>query len=152
MPINSLKTLKAVKLKLASLPKAESKNKASKDDSLVKVFDVHSNFGGMTCDFNELCFLDFAIKNLSNYSIRNIRLFFVYKNYRGDVISYSAKEFKDAILPQLALQFRHFHHVKYFKQWDKRSNAWKYGNIDIRILDYEIYRSSGASPADLLFK
>jgi len=156
MPINSLKTLKEIKLKLASLPKAKLKNKIPKDESLVKAFDVHLNFGAYDeCNSNELSSLDFAIKNLSNYSISNITLFFVYKNHKGEVVSYSSTKVKNSILPKLALQFNHRHYVKYFRKCrkcDTKFKICKYGDIDIRILDYKIDRTSARSPSDLLFK
>jgi len=148
MPINYLKTLKQSKLKLASLPK-RSKNKAfKKDDSLVQIFDVHYNYHAFNA--TTLSKVDFAIKNLSNYPIRNIQLFFVYKNYKGEVVSYSTKKLKESILPQLALQFDHLHCVKYFRKW--QGSDFLEGKVEIRILDYEIDRSPSTSPADLLFK
>ena len=62
----------------------------------------------------------------------------------------SAKKLKESILPQLALQFNHFHYVKYFRKW--QGSDFLKGKVEIRILDYEIDRASSTSPADLLFK
>jgi hypothetical protein len=118
-----------------------------KDNTLVRIFDIHNNYSPYST--NDLWSLDFAIKNLSNYPIKNIKLFFVYKNFNGEVVSYSAKEVKYTILPQLALQFNQPHNVKYFKKYER---GWVEGIVEIRILDYQIDRAGKTSPADILFK
>ena len=139
MPVNYLKNLKPSKLSLASLPKKSASKSIKKDDSLVQIFDVHYNYSDET-----LYRLDFAIKNISNYPIRNIQIFFVYKNYKGDVISYSGEKIKESILPRLALQFNHGHHnVKYFREWNIGRGKYLEGVVEIRILDYDIDRTSG---------
>jgi len=110
------------------------------------VFDIHfQRFGTDT-----LRSIEFAIKNKSIYAINNIKLFFVYKNYKGEVVSYSANSYKDSILPKLALQFTEWHTVDYFAGYE--SGKYMEGDVEIRILDYEIDRSESTSPADLLFK
>lgn len=152
MPINYLRTLKPSKLNLTSLPKKSETKSLRKDDSLVQLFDVHYQYSSFYNATNNLTNLDFAIKNLSNYPIKNIQLFFVYKNYKGEVVSYSAKKIKNSILPQLALQFNHSHYVKYFREWNSSRGKYLEGAVEIRILDYDIDRTSGSSPADLLFK
>jgi len=149
MPVNYLKSLKPSSMKLSSLPKLMPKaGTLEKDRTLVEVFDVHYNYSSY--DWNTLNSIDFAIKNLSNYPIKNIKLFFVCKNYNGEVISYSAREIKDTILPRLALQFSQIHYVKYFKIFE--GQKYKEGKVEIRILDYQIDRTGRTSPADLLFK
>ncbi len=59
---------------------------------------------------------------------------------------------KESILPKLALQFVHSHEVRHFGRRDSGREKILEGEVEIRILDYEIDRTSGASPADLLFK
>lgn len=147
MPINYLISLKQNELNLAYLPKKSKSKSFKKDDSLVQIFDVHYRYA--YC-LTTLKILDFAIRNLSNYPIKNIQLFIVYKNYKGEVVSYSAEKFKKPILPRLALQFSHGHSVDYFRKY--QAGEYLDGKVEIRILDYEIDRTSGASPADLLFK
>lgn len=146
MPINYLKSLKPNKLNLVSLPKISKSKSLKKDDTLVQVFDV------FFINKYHLSRLEFTIKNLNNYPIRNIELFFVYKNYKGEVISYSSMKIKESILPKLALQFVHSHEVRHFGRRDSGREKILEGEVEIRILDYEIDRTSGASPADLLFK
>ena len=145
MPINYLKSLKPNKLNLVSLPKVFKNKSFKKDETLVKVFDVFFNYGSG----GNLSGLEFAIKNLNNYPIKNIELFIVYKNYKGEVISYSSMKIKESILPKLALQFINNHYVKNFRRFD---TVYLYGEVDIRILDYEIDRTSGRSGLDLLFE
>lgn len=149
MPINYLMSLKQNELNLVSLPKKSKSKSFKKDDSLVQIFDVHYKYD---CPYysSNLLSLDFAIRNLSNYPIKNIQIFIVYKNYKGEIVSYSAEKFKKPILPQLALQFSHKHGVDYFRQ--DLSGKYSNGKVEIRILDYEVDRISGTSPADLLFK
>lgn len=145
MPVNYLKSLKPNKLNLVSLPKASKNKSLKKDDTLVQVFDVFFNYS----NGGDLRMLEFTIKNLNNYPIKNIELFIVYKNYKGEVISYSSMKIKESILPKLALQFINNHYVRNFRQID---TVYLYGEVDIRILDYEIDRRSGRSGLDLLFE
>lgn len=151
MPINYLKSLKSVKINLASLPKSKSLEATEEDTALVQVFDVHYNIFK-----SNLTSIDFAIRNQTNYLIKNVKLFFVYKNSEGDVISYSATDIKEPILPKLALQFNHKHFVKYFYVGIDYKENFDYeiiqGTVEIRVLDYEIDRSVSSSPSDLLFK
>lgn len=145
MPINYLKSLKPFRIKLTSLPKITPRTGTiEKDSSLVKVFDTRYNYWS---GYSSLRGVDFAIKNLGNYPIKNIKLFFVYKDYKGEVVSYSAEEIKDTILPQLALQFIHYHTVRHFGTSERQT-----GEVEVRILDYQIDRTGKSSPADLLFK
>lgn len=155
MPVNYLKSLKPNRIKLSSLPKMTPKSGSAekekyifeKDDTLVRGFDVHYRY-----HMDDLSDIYFAIKNLSNHPIRNIKILFVYKNIMGEVISYSAVEIEDLILPKLALQFTHRHYVNYFRKWDDKYRIFKEGVVEIRILDYLIDRTGRTSPADLLFK
>jgi len=148
MPINYLKSLKPNKLNLVSLPKVSKNKSLKKDDTLVQVFDVFPE-----CDFGkDLKMLEFAIKNLNNYPIKNIKLFIVYKNYKGEVISYSSMKIEKSILPKLALQFVNNHYVRNFVQQEKATSKWRPGEVDIRILDYEIVRTSGRSQIDIPFE
>jgi len=145
MPINCLRNLKKANVSLKSLPSNSTVKKINKDNSLVQIFDVHYNY--QCCvDNNNLNNIDFGIKNLSKYPIKNVILFFVYYNYKSEIISYSHEKLTKTILPQLALQFNHTHFVKYFNK-GKNTN----GNVEIRILDYEIDRNTKVSPVDLLF-
>lgn len=148
MPINYLKSLKPNKLNLVSLPKISKNKSLKKDDTLVKVFDVFYSYG--TGD--NLTLLEFTIKNLNNYPIRNIELFFVYKNIKGEVISYSAMKIKKSILPKLALQFINNHYVRHFRQLDSGTQKRLEGEVEIRILDYDIDRTSGATLPDWIDK
>jgi hypothetical protein len=151
MPVNYLTSLKSIKIKLGSLPKMTSRTGIEEEDNtIVKVFDVHYVIRYLYGNNNRLSYIDFAIKNLSNYPIKNIKLFFVYKNPDGEVISYSAKDIKETILPQLALQFSHPHSVDYFLKYDGTKELQ--GEVEIRILDYQINRTGKTSPSDLLFK
>lgn len=144
MPINYLKNLKSSKMNLASLPKKLEGKTVKKDDSLVQIFDVHYYYYGTI-----LHSLNFGIKNLSNYAVKNVQLFFIYRNTKREVISYSTEKIKDSILPQLALQFSQSHFVTDFR--DFRDGKYIDGTVEIRILDYDIDKTS-AAPADLLFK
>ncbi len=152
MPINYLKSLKPFRIKLTSLPKITPRTGTiEKDSSLVKVFDTRYRYPFLNCCTLE--YVSFGIKNLGNYPIKNIKLFFVYKDYKGEVISYSAKEIKDTILPQLALQFGHSHTVGYFSAPGRQTGeGLREGEVEIRILDYQVDRTGKSSPADLLFK
>jgi len=141
MPINYLNSMKIERKKLSSLPKKLNNRYLKKENSYLQLVDIHYEYNSDY--FKEHLFrIFFSIKNSSYYSINNILLFFVYKNFSGEVISYSSKKYTDSILPQLAQQFSHNHQVRYFKN----------GEIEIRILDYEINRAPESSPADLLFK
>lgn len=144
-PINYLRSLKPSSIKLSLLPKMTPRTGSiEKDSTLVKVFDIrYYNRSGV--DLHEV---EFGIKNLSNHPIRNIKLLFVYKDYTGEVISFSAREIKDVILPKLALQFTHKHWVKHFDGYDEKE-VFQWGKVEIRILDYQIER---VSPLDILFK
>ena len=52
---------------------------------------------------------------------------------------------KESIKPRLALQFVNSHYVRHFRQWDSGRKKNLEGKVEIRILDYEIDRTSGAS-------
>ena len=146
MPSNYLRTLKATRLSLSSLPKmAVGSKEIGREESVVRVFDTNYNLV-----FDELTSIDFSIKNQSNYPVRNIKLFFVYKTHSGEVIDYSAGNFRGPILPRLALQFSHRHSVKHFRKGF--AGSYKHGEVEVRVLDYQIDRSATTSPADLLFK
>ena len=136
MPVNYLKSLKPSNIKLSSLSKMQKAGAEEREHTLVKIFDLHYNIysGNLTS-------IDFAIKNLSSYPIKNIKLFFVYRNYKGEIINYSEQYIKDTILPQLALQFSHSHDVKYFA--GRESDKHKLGKVEIRILDYSIIKRIG---------
>ena len=116
MPINYLKSLKPSKIKLSSLPKMVPKTGAvEKNITLVKTFDVHSNRSSYDRWSNAgNVEIEFAIRNSHNCPIRKIKLLFIYRNSKKEVLTYSTKEIEDLILPQLALQFSHKHFVKYF--------------------------------------
>lgn len=160
MPANYLKSLKPSRIKLSSLPKMMPKiGIMEKDNTLVKAFNKHYNTSIAPGDlsYSDLKSVDFTIKNLSDYPIKNIKLFFVYKNYEGEVVSYSAQEIKDTILPKLALQFSHYHYVSRFEISEialfyKKSPQDKKAEVEIRILDYQIEPAGRKSPSDLLFK
>jgi hypothetical protein len=145
MPINYLKSLKPNKLNLVSLPKPSKNKSLRKDDTLVQVFDVFFNYSGGSYSGGNLNQLEFAIKNLNNYPIKNIELFIVYKNNNGEIISYSPMRIEESILPKLALQFFNNHYVRHFRQWDTSTKRYLPGEVEIRILDYEIDRTSGRS-------
>jgi hypothetical protein len=160
VPINYIMKLAKKKILLGFLPRKTRGESFFKDYSLVQIFDVHKTYS------NDYLKLDFAINNGTSYAIGNFKLFFIYKNYKGEVVSYAAKKINDFILPKLAQQYNLFHRVKYLGTWvDKTGNPVSFepekvmsdeiqyadGNVDIRILDYEIDRAT-LSPADLLFK
>jgi len=142
MPVNYLKHLKTTRIKLASLPRMTTKIEGTGGDkTLVQIFDIH-----YTSRLESLVGVTFAIQNRSNYPIKNVKLFFVYKNYKRQVVSYSIEKCSGPILPRLALQFSRRHGVHYWR------SEYVEGSVEIRILDYEIDRSGMTSPADLLFK
>ena len=70
------------------------------------------------------------------------------KKERDEIISYSVFKAKDIILPKLGLQFTHVHHVDNFNP----AQIMAEDVVEIRILDYEIMRTSRTSPIDLLLK
>lgn len=105
-----------------------------RDETLVEVFDINSNRYG-----DDLGSIDFAIKNRGNHPVGNIKLFFIYKNVQGEIISYSYGEFEGPILPKLALQFHHVHEVTHWHRY--YLGKWGEGTIEVRVLDYEIKRS-----------
>jgi hypothetical protein len=152
MPINYLKSLKPSKMKLSSLPKMVPKTGVMRENiTLVKIVDVHRDFS--TRESSTYVTMDFAIRNSHKYPIKNIKLLFIYKNFKKEIVTYSVKEIEDLILPQLALQFSHKHFVKYFCDWPEvlyHFNNSLCGDVEIRILDYQFDR--GTSPTDLLFK
>jgi len=141
MPVNYLKTLTPTRVKVYSLPKFQPKSETGEIGKLLlEVVDLNKNY-----KFPErkgtLSTIDFSIKNGSNYTVKNIKVFFLYKK-GGTVVDYSSKVIQSPILPKLARQFAHHHVVKHFQR----------GRVEVRILDYEIDRSVGTSPVDLLFK
>lgn len=147
LPVNYLKSLKPNKLKLSSFPKIPTNKTLSKDESLVQVFDIFYNYSSN----DNLNLLEFTIKNLNNYPIKNIELFFVYKNYKGEIISYSSMKLEKSILPKLALQFINNHYVRHFRHWDNYGNKKIEGEVEIRILDYEIDQTSEQQSSDVSF-
>ena len=170
MPVNYLKSLKSYNGKINSLAKAKFSEEL-KDISLIEATEIHYKNCGYFKS-SELCSIDFVLKNKSIYPIRNIKLFFIYLKKRfeypagyddlpwekqkhikpkiwHDPISYSAMIVKSTILPKLALQFSHGHKVKNYASVEAND---VHGYVEIRILDYEIERTVGSSPVDLLFK
>jgi hypothetical protein len=150
-PINYLKDLKPATIKFGSIPpppiKSPGANKEGK--TLVQVFNVHSRseiffMGSSLCYATTGC--DFALRNQSNYPVSNIDLFFIYRDYNDEIVSYSAMRCKGPILPKLALQFYHSHHVNH---WGSKTKS---GTIEVRILDYQIDRLGSSSPSDLLLE
>ena len=140
MPVNYLKELKFKRTKISSLPEYSKTNSLSKDNLLLQLNDIHYNYIN-SYRKKDLYGLTFSLKNISSYTIKDIIIFFVYKNSNGEVISYSSEKLTKSILPHLALQFNHQHSVKFFNN----------GEVETRILDYEIDRSTNSSPVDLLF-
>jgi len=150
LPVNYLKTLKLNRLELNSLPRMTIKlTDIEREGALMEIFDIHYDY-----DLNSqhLTGIKFAIRNLSNYPIRNIKVFFVYKNSLGEVVSYSAKTYKGPILPKLPLLFSNRHTIHYLRKWDSHYRDWTEGTVEIRILDYKIDRSVRKSPVDLILK
>jgi len=147
MPINYLISLKKNKknISLSSLPNNSKSKHLNRDNSLVQVFDIHYNYADYYTK-QHINAIDFAVKNVSNYPISDIIIFFVYYNSNGEVVSYSSEKLNKPILPKLALQFEHIHYVKYFNAKNKK------GVVELRILDYKIDKTSELSPSDLLFK
>lgn len=140
MPVNYLKTLTPTRIKVFSLPKVQLTPRGGGiEKDLVRAFDKT-----YSTSFNKHQVF-FSIKNNGHYAIKNIKVFFLHKK-RGEVIDYSSKVFANgsrknpSILPKLARQFSHLHFVRGVDE------------VEIRILDYEIDRSVGTSPVDLLFK
>jgi len=140
MPVNYLKELKKCKLNLSNLQKDTTVKSFEKDKSLIKIFDIHYYYPRYD---ENLTSVNFAIMNQSNYLIKNVHLFFIYRNYRGEIITYSDEIFNESILPHLALQFKHIHWADYFrkKKDDSWNSEWIEGEIEIRILDFEIDRN-----------
>jgi len=150
MPANYLKTLKFSRLELGSLPKMTIKlADIERERTSVEVFDIHYDYH---LRGRHLTGVKFAIRNRSDYPIRNIRVFFVYKNSLGEVVSYSAKNYEGPVLPKLPLLFSNGHAIHYFRKWDSHYGDWTEGSVEIRILDYEIDRSVRGSPVDLILK
>ncbi|MCK9362977.1 MAG: S1C family serine protease [Syntrophales bacterium] len=147
MPINYLKSLKPNKLNLVSLPKTSKEKTFQKDDTLVQVFDVLPDLHN-----GDLTRVDFAIRNLHSYPIKNVELFIVYKNHKGEIISYTSMRIKEPILPKLALQFFNNHYVRNFVQWDQSPRRLEQGEVEIRILNYKIDRTAEPSPKNVPFK
>jgi len=150
MPVNYLRTLTPIRAKVYSLPKLQLKPETGEiEKGFVWAFDVHLNYrygrkGNVMSRLGQLDpmhSIDFSIKNSGHYAIKNIRVFFLYQK-GGQVVDYSSAVVRKQILPKLALQFTHSHTVKHFRG----------GTVEVRILDYEIDRSVGTSPVDLLFK
>jgi S1-C subfamily serine protease len=142
MPVNYLKTLKQSRLKLISLPKMPSKpDQTRKNTESVVVFDIHYEHKD-----DRLTGIYFSIRNQTNYPIKNIKLFFIYRNLKGEVITYSAEECTTLILPNLAKRWSSFYTFRHFCE------GGVCGKVETRVLDYEIDRSGKTSPADFLFK
>lgn len=150
VPVNYLKTLKLTRLELSSLPRMTIKlADIEREGALVEVFDIHYDYDLRS---QHLTGIKFAMRNRYNYPIRKIKAFFVYKNSLGEVVSYSAKNYKGPILPKLPLLFSNRHAIHYFRKWDSHYRDWSEGTVEIRILDYEIDRSIRRSPVDLILK
>jgi len=146
MPVNYLKNLKPLRIKLGSLQmQVTPKNLGMNESSLVEVFEVAPDLIGGFIIPTDLRGLTFSIRNQHRYIIQNIKILFLYKNQRGQVFTYSFEKFKGPILPNLALQFSHRHKVKNFKKLFAGGGS-EMGSIETRILDYEIDTFSGSSP------
>ncbi|MFQ5992400.1 MAG: trypsin-like peptidase domain-containing protein, partial [Nitrospiraceae bacterium] len=148
MPVNYIQTLKPTQYALKDLPRRTLKTSVDeKQQARVTVFDLVCGSGDTTSNGCEQFVQDstsrifFGLKNDTNYPINHIKVFFIYKNRSGEVISYSAKLVRETILPKLALQFEHTHSVRNMKG----------GMVEVRILDYKIDRSAPSSPAEILF-
>ncbi len=126
MPVNYLKTLRQANLKLSSLPKTQKRpDDIDKNKTLLEIFNVHDSTSSSPQGGTLTLFaLDFSIMNRSTYRVSNIQLVFVYRNYKNEVISYSAESFRKTILPRLALQFEHVFTVKHFDTWDDRNKKY----------------------------
>jgi hypothetical protein len=142
MPANYLRSLKPCKIELGSLPKVVRGNETKdKETSLIRAFEIHYNYEGDT-----LFSLDFTLKNVSDYPIKNIELFFVYTNSLFSIVSYSTEIIGETILPHLALQFSHYHPVKYLRRWSTINNCYYEGEVELRILNYQIVRTGRRVP------
>jgi hypothetical protein len=129
------------------------------EKSLLEIFDIECN---RLLNTDLLFSVSFAIENTSDHPISDIRLFFVYRNYKGRIVSYSDMMIEKPILPHLALQFSNSHSVRGFFQWideypDRRKSEFilggyhlAKGEVEIRVLDYQIHRSAREFPADIM--
>jgi len=126
------------------LPKARAVQRRGKDTSLVQVRDLYYR---KCLSYGDMCSIDFVVANNGNYVIRNVKLFVVYRNKQGNIVSYTAHTVWLKILPKLAIQSSVSHRVRHC--WGVSRPTC---TAEIRILDYKIDRSASTSPADLLFK
>ena len=137
MPVNYLKKLPLKKTKLGNLSKLSNKNMHfNYNNSIVKSINIKMNY---ISSLNLLEDVYFSIKNSSNYPIKQISTFIVYKNSQGEIIDYSFKRINETILPKLAKQFLEKKDVYYARE------------VELRILDYEVIRTRNVSPVDVLF-
>ncbi len=181
MPVNYLKSLKQSKYRIASLPKADLKID-TKDKSLVKVIDIHLNRCGTSLcdiDFSVTNDSNYSIENVMLFFIykkHKVQYSDEYHTHITDlittskydemreykrtakpekewdeVISYSTKKINKKILPKMGLQFNHSHTVNHY-YYMSGSSHYTNAYVEVRILDYEIDRTPGSSPAELLFK
>jgi hypothetical protein len=148
MPVNYLKDLEPVSLRLSALGKRTTEVAGLKEGgTLVDVVGLHKNIGSM---YPNLTSVDFSIRNGCDHPIRNVSLFFVYRDHEGQIIDYSAESFAEPVLPRLAKRFNHGHFIRNFRQ---RIGGKNYeGEVEVRVLDYQIHRSDTTSPLDLILK
>jgi len=137
MPSSYLLTLKSTPIKFHSMTKALPKFEPDEKIGVKQLVEVFDCAKCKKINDKALNGVYFSLRNQGIYEVKNIKLFFVYTNRVGEVISYSNEKYGKTILPKLALQFDHSHFVS-------RIHG---GKVEIRILDFEINKSKPGLPS-----
>ena len=158
MPSNYLMSLEDKNIPLDRLPKRTT-SQIITDTSLIEVVEIHYDVNTFPGTINvtdgsiyeDLDSIVFSLRNNGTHPIKNINLGIVYKNHNNEVISYASKNIMMTILPALAMQFSHDEKVRYFSK-SGFDGPPERGHVEIRVLNYEIGRSDGKTPAHLPYQ
>ncbi len=138
MPVNYLKSLKKPgdDEPVALIVTASHTENIRYENALVRVHDMHYHY----TYFGYLSNVGLTIQNMSDYPIKDIELFFIYRDHNDEIVGHSVKYIDETIPSHVSFQTFHNHYVSHFIKNGKA------GNVEIRILDYHIAHSGKPSP------
>jgi hypothetical protein len=138
MPVNYLKSLKKPgnDEPAALIVTAFHTGNKRDENALVRVHDIHHYY----TYFGYLSDVDLVIQNMSDYPIKDIELFFIYRDHNDEIVGHSVKYIDETIPSHVSFQTIHNHYVRHFNQNGKE------GNVEIRVLDYHIAPPDKPSP------
>jgi len=145
MPVNYLRSLKTIRVKLSSLPKGKSLKRHKKDivdTSILKIVNVIKGSYTMSPRGDYVNGIRFSVQNNSNYLIKNIKILVLFHNKNKELFSYAYSLIKNEIPPRLAETV--YIHKELYGYYDG-------GYAKFRILDFDILSKSD-SALDYLLK